>query len=161
MLGSGLAVLVAAVAPAHAAGTAGPVEAVTISPLSLVKTDDLDFGTLIAGATAGTARINANTGVRTTTGGVTAAGGTPRRAVFVGVGGSGLLIIVSISPAPILSNGSGGTMTSTLNVQGGTGIRLFPGTGVQTFRVGGRLNVGANQQDGNYTGNFSLTVNYF
>jgi hypothetical protein len=161
MLGSGLAVLVAAVAPAHAAGTAGPVEAVTISPLSLVKTEDLDFGTLFAGATAGTARINANTGVRSTTGGVTAAGGTPRRAEFVGVGGSGLLITIAISPAPTLSNGSGGTMTSTLNVQGGTGIRLFPGTGVQTFRVGGRLNVGANQQDGNYTGNFSLTVNYF
>ena len=41
-------------------------------------------------------------------------------------------------------------MTTALTVQGGTGIRLFPGTRVQTFRVGGTLNVGANQQPGTY-----------
>jgi spore coat protein U-like protein len=52
-------------------------------------------------------------------------------------------------------------MPTVLAVQGGTGVRLFPGTGVQTFRVGGRLNVAANQPAGNYTGTFSLTVTYF
>ncbi len=151
-----------ACAPARAATRAAPVEAVTISPLSLVKTDDLDFGTLISGPTAGTATINANTGARTTTGGVTAGpGGTPKRAEFVGVASFGLLLTVAISPSPTLTNGTGGTMTTALTVQGGTGIRLFPGTRVQTFRVGGTLNVGANQQPGTYAGNFTLTVNYF
>lgn len=161
-LGSSMTALAACVSPALAATTAAPAEAVAISSLSLVKTEDLDFGTLVSGPAAGTATINANTGVRTTTGGVTAAGGgTPKRAEFVGIGGRGILIIVGIGPAPTLTNGTGGTMTSTLSVQGGTGVRLFPGTGVQTFRVGGRLNVGANQQDGNYVGTFTLTVNYF
>lgn len=162
MLGLGMAAMAAGSLPAHAATRAAPVEVVTIRPLSLVKTDDLDFGTLIAGSTAGTARINENTGARTTIGGVTAApGGTPKRAEFVGVAAIGILITIAISPSPTLTNGTGGTMGTTLAVQGGTGIRLFPGTGVQTFRVGGTLNVGANQQPGDYSGTFSLTVNYF
>ena len=161
-LGSSLAALAASGSSAYAATRAAPVEAVAISPLSLVKTEDLDFGTLVSGPVAGTATINANTGARTTTGGVTAAGGgTPKRAEFVGIGGRGILIIVAISASPTISNGTGGTMPTTLAVQGGTGVRLFPGTGVQTFRVGGRLNVGANQPAGNYTGTFSLTVTYF
>ena len=78
VLGSSMAAAGILSVPAQAATRAAPVEAVTIRPLSLVKTDDLDFGTLIAGPSAGTATINANTGVRTTAGGVTAAaGGTP------------------------------------------------------------------------------------
>ena len=161
MTGLGMALLLGGGSYARAATATGPVEAVLIKPLSLVKTDDLDFGTLISSPIAGTATINANTGVQTTAGGVSSAGGTPKRAEFVGVGGSGLLIIIAISASPTLTNGTGGSMPSALAVQGGTGFRLFPGTGVQTFRVGGTLNVGANQQDGNYTGTFSLTVNYF
>ena len=159
--GMGTALLMGSGSNAQAATVAGPVEAVLVKPLSLVKTDDLDFGTLVSSPIAGTATIDANTGVQTTTGGVLSAGGTPKRAEFVGVGGSGLLITIAISPSPTLTNGTGGSMPSTLAVQGGTGFRLLPGTGVQTFRVGGTLNVGANQQDGNYTGTFSLTVNYF
>ena len=70
---SGMAAAGIMTVPAQAATRAAPVEAVTIRPLSLVETEDLDFGTLIAGSVAGTATINANSGVRTTTGGVTAA----------------------------------------------------------------------------------------
>jgi spore coat protein U-like protein len=162
VLGSGLAALAVGALPAHAATTAASAEAVTLSRLSLVKTEDLDFGTLISGTTAGTATINANTGARTTTGGVTpASGGPPKRAEFVGIGGRGILIMVAIGASPTLSNGTGGTMPTALTVQGGTGVRLFPGTGVQTFRVGGRLNVAANQPSGDYAGTFTLTVTYF
>ncbi len=155
LLALGLPVL-----PAIAATGSGTATAVTLRPLSLVKTEDLDFGTIARGIVAGTVRINENTGVRTTTGGAVAAGGTPRRAEFVGVAQIGILTLVAISAAPTLTNGTGGTMTSTLAVEGGTGLRLFTGTGVQTFRVGGTINVGAGQQEGNYSGIFTLTVNY-
>lgn len=162
LAGAGLATSVALLAsPAFAASAGGPTEAVIVSPLSLVNTDDLDFGTIVRGATAGTVTINANTGARTVTGGAVAAGGTPKRAAFVGVGRPGILSFVSIGPAPTLSNGTGGTMTTTLAVEGGGGLILFPGSGVQTFRVGGTLAVGANQQEGNYTGTFTMTVVYF
>jgi Domain of unknown function (DUF4402) len=33
-------------------------------------------------------------------------------------------------------------------------------TGVIDFRIGGRLNVGANQASGLYTGTFTLTMDY-
>ncbi len=39
---------------------------------------------------------------------------------------------------------------STLTLTGGVG----------SFNVGGLLNVGANQADGAYVGNFNVTVNY-
>lgn len=146
--------------PALAAGASAPAKAVVVRRLSLVKTDDLDFGTIARGAATGTVTINAATGVRTTTGGVIAQGGTPQRAIFVGAGQIGILSFVSIGPSPVLSNGAGGTMPTVLAVNGGTGIRLFPGTGVQTFQVGGTLTVGANQAEGDYTGSFTLTVNY-
>lgn len=147
--------------PALAASAGAPAEAVVVSPLALVNTEDLDFGTIVRGATAGTVTINANTGARTVTGGAVAAGGTPRRAEFVGVGRPGILSFVSVGPAPTLSNGTGGTMATTLAIEGGGGLILFPGAGVQTFRVGGTLSVGANQQEGNYTGTFTMTVVYF
>ncbi len=151
---------IAAPAPVLAAGASAPAKAVVVRRLSLVKTDDLDFGTIARGTLPGSVTISAATGARTTTGGAIAAGGVPQRAVFVGAGQIGLLSIVSIGPSPILTNGTGGTMPTLLAVNGGTGIRLFPGTGVQTFQVGGTLTVGANQAEGDYTGTFTLTVNY-
>lgn len=156
-----LVVLGLPAAPALAATGSGTANAVTLRPLSLVNTEDLDFGTIVAGTTAGTVRINENTGVRTTTGGAVAAGGTPNRAEFQGLARFGVLATVAISAAPTLTNGTGGTMASTLAVQGGTGLRIFPGTGVLFFYVGGTIAVATNQQPGNYAGNFSLTVNYF
>lgn len=147
--------------PALAATAGGPTEAAIVSPLSLINTEDLDFASIIPGVAAGTVTINANTGARTVTGGAIAAGGTPNRAEFVGVGRPGILSFVSITPNTTLTNGTGGNMTATLTVEGGTGLRLFPGSGVQTFRVGGTLNVGANQALGNYAGTFTLTVTYF
>jgi len=55
-------------------------------PLSLIKKTNMDFGTLITSATAGTATINPVTGVLTTTGGVTPVPGGVSPAVFLGAG---------------------------------------------------------------------------
>lgn len=152
--------IVAVPQPALAAGAPASAEAVVVRRLSLVKTEDLDFGTLIPGAVPGTATVNPLTGARTVTGGVTAAGGTPLRAEFVGAGTIGLFTIVTLGASPTLANGTGGTMATALALDG-PALRLLPGTGVQTFRVGGTLTVGANQAIGDYAGNFVLTVNYF
>ena len=145
---------------AHAAGASGRSEAVVVRRLSLVKTEDLDWGTLVTSPLAGTATIDSVSGARTTTSGVVAAGGTPRRAEFVGAGQIGLLTVVTLGASPVLDNGSGGTM-ATLLLLDGPGARLFPGTGIQTIGVGGILAVGASQAAGNYTGSFNLTVTYF
>ena len=52
-------------------------------------------------------------------------------------------------------------MPTALVVEGETGLRLLPGSGIQTIRVGGTLTLGASQQDGDYTGTFTVTAIYF
>lgn len=156
------AVAAASPSPALAGTGSGEAHAVTVRPLTLVKVDDLDFGDIAPGATAGTVNIDPATGNRTVTGGAIAVGGSPQEAVFAGAARFGFLLTVAISPSPVLTRiGGGATMPTSLQVLGGTGLRLFPGTGPQIFRVGGTLNVAANQMPGSYEGTFTLTVNYF
>lgn len=155
-------------APAHAADMPGTVSATVVRPNSLIKTDDLDFGTLVSGTTGGTATIDAVTGARTTSGGTTPVGAGFQRAQFQGTGGI-LLITVSGSTSVTLTRAGGGAtpMTATLvraaSTSGG-GIALLGSTllpsGVQTYYIGGTLTVPANQPDGDYSGTFTLTVNY-
>ncbi len=155
-------------APAYAADTNVTVNAAIVRPNSLIKIDDLDFGTMVSGTTGGTVSINAVTGARTTTGGVTPVGAGTQRAVFQGTGGI-LLITVSGDNSVTLVRAGGGApnMTATLvraaSTSGG-GIALLGSTllpsGVQTYYIGGTLTVPANQLAGDYGGTFTLTVNY-
>jgi spore coat protein U-like protein len=157
----GLLVALGAQAPAHAATASSQAQVIIVQPLTLVKVNDLDFGDIAPGPVSGTVDINPATGVRTTTN-VIPLGGSPREAVFAGAARFGFALTVAISPSPVLNRvGGGASMTTQLQVDGGTGVRFFPGIGPQIFRVGGRLNVGANQAVGSYTGQFTLTVNYF
>lgn len=146
--------------PAAAQSTPATGKSVVLNPLSVVNTSDLDFGTLVRGTTAGTATVNPATGARSTTGGTTAAGGAPGPATFVATGVLNRLFIIALGSTPVLTNGTGGTMTANPLMIDGPTLRLFGGGGISTIRVGGVLNVGANQQEGNYTGTFNLTVIY-
>ena len=162
------AALTALGAPAYAADYNGTTTATVVRPNTLVKTDDLDFGTLVSGTTGGTVTINAVTGARTTSGGTTPVGAGFQRAQFQGTGGI-LLITVSGSTSVTLTRAGGGAtpMTATLvraaSTSGG-GIALLGSTllpsGVQTYYIGGTLTVPANQPEGDYSGTFTLTVNY-
>lgn len=155
-------------AAAHAADMPGTVSATVVRPNTLVKTDDLDFGTIVSGTSGGTVSVNAVTGARTSTGGATTVGNDARRATFQGTGGI-LLITVSGSTSVTLTRAGGGApaMTATLvraaSTSGGgitlLGTTLLP-SGVQTYYIGGTLTVPANQPEGDYSGTFTLTVNY-
>ena len=155
-------------APAHAADMPGTVTVTVVRPNTLVKTDDLDFGTLVSGTTGGTVSVNAVTGARTTTGGTTPVGNDSQRAIFQGTGGL-LLITVSGSTSVTLTRAGGGATPMTASLvravsNGGGGIALLGGTllpsVVQTYYIGGTLTVPANQPEGDYSGTFTLTVNY-
>jgi hypothetical protein len=155
-------------APAHAADFNGTVNAAIVRPNTLIKTDDLDFGTMISGPTGGTVSINAVTGARTTTGGVTPVGAGTQRAIFQGTGGL-LLITVSGSTSVTLTRAGGGAAPMTASLvraasTSGGGIALLGATllpsGVQTYYIGGTLTVPANQPEGDYSGTFTLNVNY-
>ena len=155
---------------ASAAETTGTANAAVVRPNTLIKTDDLDFGTIVSGAAGGTVTVNPATNSRSSAGGVTLAGSGAQRAVFQGTGGL-LLITVSGSNSATLTRAGGGapamtaTLTRAMTTSGGgiillgSSATLLP-SGVQTYYVGGTLSVPANQPEGDYSGTFTLTVNY-
>lgn len=156
--------------PAFAANQTGTATTVIVRPNTLVKVDDLDFGTLAAGTIGGTATVDPATGARTTGGGTTAVGSGAQRAVFQGTGGLLLITVSGDNNVTLTRAGGGGSMTATLTramTTSGGGITLLGSSatllpsGVQTYYVGGTLTVPANQPAGDYSGTFTLTVNYF
>lgn len=168
---AGAALCVAALAaPAFAATGTGSAQARMRKPVTLANTRALDFGTVLRGATAGTVTINPRTGARTRTGGVVLVPSTFTSALFAGTGTAGAVVTISLS-APSTSIprvGGGGAMTVNtfrVSANGGAVLTLprnytLPATGAMNFSLGGRLNVAANQADGNYLGSFSVTLNY-
>ena len=143
---------------------------VAVSPLSLVKVDDLEFGNLIPGTAGGTAVVS-TAGVRTTTGTVVAAGGTVSNAEFQGYGTRNRFVFVSTASTAYTLNRVGGGATMVMNQLTLQADNLtpffFPGlfrinsTDVITLRIGATLNIAPNQQEGRYEGTFPITMNYF
>ena len=138
-------------------------------PVTIVNTGDLNFGNIIRGATAGTVTINARTGARTRTGGTVLQGTDFRRASFTSTATGGRLVRYTLgSPAITLAGPGGATMTVNvfrISINGAVLQTLprnatMPLTGTSSIGIGARLNVAANQADGEYLGNFTLTMNY-
>lgn len=155
-------------ATAHAADMSSTANAAVVRPNTLIKTDDLDFGTLLSGPAGGTVTINPVTNGRSAAGGATLIGNDGGRAMFQGTGGI-FLITVSGSTSVTLTRAGGGAPAMTASLvraatTSGGGIALLGATllpsGVQTYYIGGTLAVPANQPEGNYSGTFTLTVNY-
>lgn len=169
--------LVAAPVAAETATGNGTSSAVVVEPLSLIKTRDLNFGKIVPRPTAGTVTVNADTGACTVTGAIMQVG-TCNTAEFAGMGRRNLRVRFQLPGTVTLTGPGGATMIAdTLTVGtapdltyiGGNGNGLGNGnrryridspTGIFTFRVGARLNVGANQAPGIYTGTFNVTVQY-
>lgn len=160
-LGGMLAAAIAS-SPAWAAGAPATATAVTLRPLSIVNTEDLDFGTLLRGTAAGTVVLDPTNGSRTVTGGVTLAGGSPNAAQFYTYGGPLQYVQVTRGPLPVLNRvGGGASMNVTQLTLNGPTTRFLNSAGLLDLRVGGTLAVNANQQEGDYAGTFQITVTYF
>jgi len=151
---------------------------VVLERLGLTKVRDMDFGDVLASNAAGqvvmVADGNSNDGaVCTSSGGVTHFGDC-QAATFGGVGSSGRFILLRLIGSNIVTlTGPGDDMVvSSLNLQhdgslqafsffGFTFYQLQDPTGVFLFRVGGTLAVNANQAPGEYSGEFTVDVNYY
>ena len=132
-----------------------------IYPLTVIRKVDLDFGNLGV-TTAGTAVIDPNTGVLTTTGGVVALGGNPVPATFIGAARSAAVVNIKVPNQPITIRRVGGTETMTVSnfTLQGQDKRTLARMESFEFNVGATLNVQANQAVGLYTGEFDITVQY-
>ncbi|WP_212005279.1 DUF4402 domain-containing protein [Chitinophaga sp. HK235] len=153
-----------AVAQTSATATANATAGV-VTPITLTKTVDLNFGILVPSGTPGTLTLTPM-GIRTHAGGVSvlSATGMVTPALFAVSGESGYAFGITLPGTDvILTNGGGQTMHVSDFVSfpsvatGGTLVG-----GVHTLTVGGMLHVDANQAAGIYTSQtpFSVTVNY-
>src|SRR5690348_3498991 len=88
--------------------------ALVLRPVTVVKLKDMDFGVLGSGA-AGTAVLEPNADALTTTGGVTAIGGSPHSAEFAGAANSSAVVIIKAPKQPSVLTRVGGTETVTVS----------------------------------------------
>jgi hypothetical protein len=162
-----LAATVVSASPAFAQAASATAEArgVVVQPLTLAKVQDLDFGTVVGSAVAGNVVINADTGARTTGGGVTGVPSYPGdRGLFQGAGTAGQDVILSLSAPTLLISQSNPLDTITVNSMvldsGNSTTRTIGVTGVFDVGVGGDFAIAANQPAALYSANFDLTADY-
>jgi hypothetical protein len=154
-----------AAAGADAAPVAADKDAVASArihrPATVRKLQDLHFGYLTVTG-AGTAVVNPDTDLMTTTGGVTHISGLPYAALFEAVSPVRGVVIVRAPRDPITVTRVGGTETmrvSNWTVSGG-GRRTVPAQEPFEFKIGGTLYVNAGQAEGVYIGTFAVEVQY-
>ena len=163
LLAAAAATLVAAApAVAQQASDTATARGIVLQSLTLVRTSDLDFGTVAPDVnTPGTVAINPNTGARSTTGGVVALPGAFSRAAFDGAGTVGNLVQLTLNqPAGGVINSGTNTVGAVLSLDAGGTTRTIPAGGTFTGNVGGVFSIAANQPSGLYSAQFDLTADY-
>lgn len=155
---SGLLMVSSAFAQASATANAS---ATIVTPISISKTADLDFGNVATNGTVGTVVLTP-AGTRTFTGGVTlpATTGTVTAASFT-VSGSGSYTYAITLPASVtITSGSDNMIVNNFTSTPSTTGALVAGQ--QVITVGATLNLVASQAEGAYTSAtpFTVTVNY-
>ena len=136
-----------------------------ITPITIVKTVDMNFGNVAVSATVAGTAVLTPAGTRTTGGGggvtLPATTGTVAAASFTVSGQALYTYAITLPPSCTISSGS-----NTMNVNAFTSTPSTTGTlssgGSQTLAVGATLNVIAGQASGAYTNatGVPVTVNY-
>ena len=143
-----------ATATADARGT-------VLQPLTLTRIQHLDFGTVLSSAAAGTVSVDATSGARSVTGGVTAiATGPGTRGLFDGAGTVGQTVQLSLASPTLLVSGANVISVSSMGVDSAGLTRTVNAAGTFQVGVGGTFAISANQPNGLYTANFTLTAQY-
>lgn len=146
----------------QSASTTASASAVIIAPLTITKNVDLHFGTIMRSATAGTVTVSPTDGTRSSIGGVTLSALAPlhARAQFTVEGESGKTYAITLPTTDvIITNATSDQMEVNVFTSDPTPNGTIT-AGTSTLYVGATLNVDANQPSGEYTGSFTVTVNY-
>jgi hypothetical protein len=164
LLVAALAATTVAASPALAQQASATAEArgVVLSPLTLTKVTDLDFGTVAASNALGTVSVNADTGIRSVTGGVTAVPSTFSRARFDGLAQAATTVQLTLVPPTgnLLYSGSNSVAVSNMVFDSAGATRVVPAGGSFTAYVGADFAIAANQPNGTYSALFQVTADY-
>ena len=143
---------------AQAAATAnGTATAEILTTIAVSSARSLNFGQIAVNG-AGTVAIAGNGTV--TCSSLLVCTGSQSTAAFNVTGSAGQAYVTTVPTAAVtLSDGAGNTMTVDNFAAHFPAGNTLTG-GASTFEVGGRLNVGATQAAGVYSGTFSVSVEY-
>jgi hypothetical protein len=159
-----LAATLVAATPAVAQQASATAEArgVVLSPLTLTKVTDLDFGTVAASAASGTVSVSANTGIRSVTGGVTAVPSTATRAEFDGLAQAATTVQLTLVPPTgnLIYSGANSIALSNMGFDSAGTSRVVPAGGSFIAYVGADFTIAANQPNGTYSALFQVTADY-
>ena len=167
LLVAALAATTAAATPAFAQQASATAEArgVVLSPLTLTKVTDLDFGTVAAGTATGTVSINPDTGIRTITVGANMPTLVPSsfsRARFDGLAQGATTVLLTLVPPTgnLLYSGANSIAVSNMSFDSAGPSRAVPAGGSFTAYVGADFTIAANQPNGTYSALFQVTAEY-
>lgn len=151
-------------------------EVALVEPLTLVNLSSLDFGSVAATTAAGTVTMTPTASPTCAVAGGIAHFGTCQPAEFLGYGATGMVFRVKLPVGRQTTiTGPGGSilidnmtvdgnpelvLIQINNSQGFVRYRIASANGIFHFRVGGRLNVNANQLPGTYSGTFDIRIDY-
>lgn len=162
----GLGALLAAATPVTAAPVSAPTQpparALLLIPLTLTKVQDLHFGTIVPSTTtAGWVSINAVTGARAASAGLTLMpADVGQRGRFAGAGTPGQQVNMALTPPTELTNLTGDTLTVLAMSLDGPTTRTIAADHTFFVGVGGIIFVTANQPEGLYSATYDLTADY-
>ena len=161
LLAALLAAMPAAAAPV-AAPTQPPARALLLIPLTLTKVQDVHFGDIVPSTTtAGWVAINAVTGARTASAGLTLMPtDIGQRGQFAGAGTPGQQVIMALTPPTELTNPAGDTLAVLAMTLDGPTTRTIAADQTFFVGVGGTIFVAANQPEGLYSATYDLTADY-
>ncbi|MDQ0639295.1 hypothetical protein QF042_002860 [Pedobacter sp. W3I1] len=145
---------------AQASATAD-ASATIVTPISISKTADMNFGNVATNGAVGTV-VLAPAGTRTSTGGVTVPTtvGTVTAASFTVSGSGAYTYAITLPSSVVITSGTDNMTVNTFTSTPATTGTLTAGT--QIIKVGATLNLVASQAVGSYTSAtpFTVTVNY-
>ncbi|MGD8570053.1 MAG: DUF4402 domain-containing protein [Gammaproteobacteria bacterium] len=146
---------------AMAGSTTGNASAVIVTPITISQTTQMNFGSIGPAAAASTVVLDTANSVTSATADVVPGTGAAS-GVFSVAGEAGFTYAVTLPASTSLSDGGGNTMTvDTWTTSAASGATpTLSGGGTDTVNVGATLHVGANQAAGNYSGTYTISVNY-
>jgi hypothetical protein len=162
-----LAALATAVAtPAFAAApvtTPATSKAKILKALQLRKDADLDFGTVIVGAVSGTETVTVTSSGRTCglgAGSALVCNADPYSAAKFNVQGSNnQLVTITVPNTVTMSNGATGSLDVDLTAPANLTL-TSSGTPGDDFFIAGSVDLAASTEEGDYTVDFDVTVEY-
>ncbi|MCB0520001.1 MAG: DUF4402 domain-containing protein [Saprospiraceae bacterium] len=147
--------------------------AVLIVAMTLTETSPLHFGSnVLTSSAGGTVVLPSNSTTRTYTGGVATSAATPvaTNAAYDVTGTALETYALTLPTSTTVTHTSVGTGVNTMTITlmtarfNGASADAVTSTldadGLDSFTLGGTLNVGANQVGGVYAGTFDVTVDY-